>query len=44
MHKNLSSSGITDYSCTVDDLPFEEFPGWDDPWAYSPLCRGWYKN
>ena len=44
MHKNLSSTKITDYSCTVDDLPFDEFPGWDDPWAYSPLCRGWYKN
>ena len=43
-HKNLSTSGITDYSCTESDLPFDEFPGWDDPWAYSPVCRGWYSE
>ena len=35
-HKSLS---ITGYSCLVDDLPFDEFPGWDDPLTYSPVCR-----
>ena len=40
-HKSLS---ITGYSCLVDDLPFDEFPGWDDPLTYSPVCRQWYKD
>ena len=42
-HKNLGGgTGITGYSCPVSSLPYSEFPGWDDPLAYSPLCRGWY--
>ena len=27
-----------------EDLPFESYPGWDDPLTYSHLCRGWYKS
>ena len=33
-----------DYSCTADKLPFDEFPGWDDPLQYSPLCRDWFTD
>ena len=44
-NKNLSTSLIKDeYSCTSDKLPFDEFPGWDDPLQYSPMCRDWYLN
>ena len=42
-HKNLFSI-LKDYSCTADKLPFDEFPGWDDPLAYSPLCRDWFTD
>ena len=27
-----------------DDLPYKSFPGWDDPFQYSPVCRSWYKS
>ena len=30
-HKNLGTSIDKEYSCTADKLPFDEFPGWDDP-------------
>ena len=36
------STTIKDYSCTSDRLPFVQFPGWDDPLAYSPVCRNWF--
>ena len=35
---------MTDYSCTAEKLPFDEFPGWDDPLQFSPVCRGWFEN
>ena len=43
MHKNLTGTGILDYHCPVENLPYDQFPGWDDPLAYSPLCRPFYK-
>ena len=43
MHKNLAGTGILDYHCPVENLPYDQFPGWDDPLAYSPLCRPFYK-
>ena len=46
LHENLGkySTGITGYSCPASSLPFDEFPGWDDPLTYSIRCRGWYHN
>ena len=42
IHKSLKGTGITGYSCPASNLPFTEFPGWDDDQVYNPLCRGWY--
>ena len=41
-HRNLEHTGITGYSCPASKLPYDDFPGWDDPLTYSPACRGWY--
>ena len=44
IHKSLNNAEwFGEYSCPASNLPFDEFPGWDDPYVYSPLCRGWYK-
>ena len=41
-HKLISNPG--DYHCPVEVLPFEEFPGWDNPNAFNSFCRQWYKT
>ena len=41
---NLTET-VPDFYCPLSDLPYAEFPGWDDdPTQFSPVCRSWFKE